>query len=284
MESEFIVRCKNCGGEWTPPSGKSLIACPFCNEPILTLTLGISSDNVLKDLVQQHGESVLLDSRLFSLIADKLQYKTPNTLKRIRLAINENVPKSFYDLRTADEQERTFQMTAIINTLIDVYDMRIETAYEIVNYFACALGFKMLTDPKGSNTDNHINAEGKKASKLYEEIFQRKIRVAEINPTEYAIAFPMYKISGELYMIYLMSENDMFYLSDRGSTYYDLNRIFHLEEPDVIKYLDAILELYNCKKKGYEFIADCTLINVHKRMSDLIQAISFMLNMNIFYM
>jgi len=285
------LRCTNCGGELTPPSGKSLLDCPFCDEPMKTPTLIISSENVLKTLVQQHGERVLLDSRLFSFIADKMQNKAPNILKRMRLAINEDVPKCFYDLRSANEYERTFKMVAIITTLIDGYDMGTETAYEIVNYFAYALGFKMLAVPKISNSDfdNNTNAENKKTSKLLEEFFVRKIRLAKMNPTKYAVLFPMYKIGGELFEICLCSEDNKLYLSDYGVTYCELNRVFELEAPGVTKNMDAILKLYNCRKKGYcseksfDIIIDCTLENVHLKLSHLIQAISFMLNMKIFY-
>lgn len=116
-----------------------------------------------------------------------------------------------------------------------------------------------------------------------EEFFQRRIRVMEVTPSKYAISFPMYKVGGGMYEIYLLSDNGTFYLSDEGSTVAELDKIFELGEPDVIKNLVAILNQYNCKKKGKNIIVECSPTDVHIKMSYLIQAISFMLNMKIFY-
>ena len=121
--------------------------------------------------------------------------------------------------------------------------------------------------------------------KQLEEHFQKKIRVMEVRPNKWAIAFPMYKIGGGLYEMYLVSENGTFYLSDEGTTYAELDKIFELKEPDVIKNLVAILKQYGCRKQqgSNAFIIDCTPQDIHIKMSYLIQAISFMLNMKIFY-
>jgi len=121
--------------------------------------------------------------------------------------------------------------------------------------------------------------------KELEEFFQRKIRVMEVSPTKYAISFPMYKIGAGVYEIYLVSENGGFYLSDEGTTYAELDKIFELKEPDVIKNLVAILKQYGCRKQQgtNAFTIECTPKDIHIKMSYLIQAISFMLNMKIFY-
>ena len=119
--------------------------------------------------------------------------------------------------------------------------------------------------------------------KQLEEFLQRRIRVMEVTPTKYAISFPMYKIGGGMYEIYLVSENGAFYLSDEGATIAELDRIFELGEPDVIKNLVAILRQYNCKKVGKNITIECTPKDIHIKYSYLIQAISFMLNMKIFY-
>ena len=116
-----------------------------------------------------------------------------------------------------------------------------------------------------------------------EEFFQKRIRVIEVTPVKYAISFPMYKIDGGMYEIFLISENGSFYLSDEGATVVELDKIFELDEPDVIKNLVAILKQYNCKKVGKNIVVECTPKDVHIKMSYLIQAISFMLNMKIFY-
>jgi len=119
--------------------------------------------------------------------------------------------------------------------------------------------------------------------KQLEEFFAKKIKVVEAGPNKFALVFPMYKIDGGMYEIFLMSNKDGFYLSDEGSTIAELDKIFELSEPDVIKNLVAILKQYNCKKVGKNLTIECTPKDVHIKMSYLIQAISFMLNMKIFY-
>ena len=117
-----------------------------------------------------------------------------------------------------------------------------------------------------------------------ESFFRDKIKVGRINPQKYPIAVPMYKTDSGLYEIYLIVANDgHFYLSDEGATLKELDQIFELSEPDVIKNLVAILKQYGCRKEGNNIVIDCTPKNIHINLSYLIQAISFMLNMKIFY-
>ena len=121
--------------------------------------------------------------------------------------------------------------------------------------------------------------------KQLEEFFQRKIRIVPAGQNKFAISFPMYKIEGGLYEIYLVSDNGKFYLSDEGKTYAELDKIFELKEPDVVKNLVAILKQYGCRKhtSSNAFIVECTPQDIHVKLSFLIQVISFMLNMKIFY-
>lgn len=113
--------------------------------------------------------------------------------------------------------------------------------------------------------------------------FQKKIWVKEITPSKYAIAYPMQKVSGGLYNIYLIVGDDNLYLSDEGTTIEELDKIFELGEPDVIKNLVAIMKQYGCKKEGKNITIECSPNDIHIKISFLIQAISFMLNMKIFY-
>lgn len=120
--------------------------------------------------------------------------------------------------------------------------------------------------------------------KQLENFFRDKIKVGKINPQKYPIAVPMYKVDSGLYEIYLIVTDDgRFYLSDEGATLKELDEIFELSEPDVIKNLVAILKQYGCRKDGDNIVIDCTPKNIHINLSYLIQAISFMLNMKIFY-
>lgn len=120
--------------------------------------------------------------------------------------------------------------------------------------------------------------------KQLEEFLARRIRVTQAGANKYAVNFPMYKIDGGMYEIFLVAGgNGTFYLSDEGATIAELDRIFELSEPDVIKNLVAILKQYNCKKVGKNITIDCNPKDIHIKMSYLIQALSFMLNMKIFY-
>lgn len=123
-----------------------------------------------------------------------------------------------------------------------------------------------------------------KLEEQLEKFFRDKIKVGKINNQKYPIAVPMYKVGSGLYEIYLIVANDgRFYLSDEGATLKELDQIFELSEPDVIKNLVAILKQYGCHKEGNNIVIDCTPKNIHMNLSYLIQAISFMLNMKIFY-
>ena len=125
----------------------------------------------------------------------------------------------------------------------------------------------------------------KEQLKQVEEFFKDKFIIKEDSPTKQKIAFPIYNDKNEIYQMYLVSEKGNFYLSDNGTTYAELDKIFELKEPDVIKNLVAILKKYKCSKQQgtNAFIIDCTLQDINIKMSYLIQAISFMLNMKIFY-
>jgi hypothetical protein len=121
--------------------------------------------------------------------------------------------------------------------------------------------------------------------KQLEEFLQRKIRIVQAGETKFAISFPMYKIEGGPYEIYLVAEDGKFYLSDEGATYDELDKIFELKEPDTIKNFVAILKQFGCRKHqtSNAFIIECTPQDIHQRLSFLIQALNFMLNMKIFY-
>ncbi len=117
-----------------------------------------------------------------------------------------------------------------------------------------------------------------------ENFFREKVKVGKVTPEKYPIMLPMYKIGGGLYQIYLIaSGNGSFYLSDEGATIKELDKIFELSEPDVVKNLVAIIKQYGCRKDGDKIVIDCTQKDIHINLSYLIQAISFMLNMKIFY-
>jgi hypothetical protein len=119
---------------------------------------------------------------------------------------------------------------------------------------------------------------------LLEQSFTNRIKVIKINNSKYALAFPMYKTSGGIYEVFLnTTENGFYYLSDEGATFETLDEIFEMSEADVQKNIAAILNQYGCKTIGTNVVIECNPYDVHVKMSYLIQAISFMLNMKIFY-
>lgn len=153
------------------------------------------------------------------------------------------------------------------------YKQHTENAKQIIDHFI----------PAAVEYDS-LYGEGKGMFQL-EVFLRRKIRTIQAGPTKFAISFPMYKIEGGLYEIYLVASDGKFYLSDEGTTYDELDKIFEIKEPDVIKNLKAILKQYGCRKhdESNAFIIECTPQDVHIKLSYLIQALSFLLNMKIFY-
>ena len=117
------------------------------------------------------------------------------------------------------------------------------------------------------------------------DFLKNKVIVEKVSSTRYAIKVPMYKLDGEAYEVFLLSQDEKFIISDDGVTYNELDKIFELNEPDVIKNLVAILKQYGCRKSlnDNSFIIECNPQDIHIKLSFLIQAISFMLNMKIFY-
>lgn len=99
------------------------------------------------------------------------------------------------------------------------------------------------------------------------------------------LPFPMFTVEGRLYEIYLVEEDGDFYVSDNGTTYKELDKIFELKEQDVIKNIDAILRQYRCKRhpNTNAYIISCSKFDFELKYSFLVQAVSFMLNMKIFY-
>ena len=116
-------------------------------------------------------------------------------------------------------------------------------------------------------------------------LYGRRIQIREEAHNKYAIYFPMYKVDGGMYPIYLIAECGRFFLTDEGYTWTELDKIFEMTEHDVLKNLKAILKQYGARKHASTdaFIIECTPEDVHIKLSYFIQALTFMLNMKIFY-
>ena len=143
--------------------------------------------NIIKTLVQQYGENILLDSsRLKSLIADTLQNKDYQTLRRFELAINNNVPQELYALKDEKDEKRILRINVILANLDDL-GIKKEIAFKVVDCFAEALGFNssILSNneekkppsekrrgkaEKCPTTPNSLNSLSKEDEKLLMEI------------------------------------------------------------------------------------------------------------------
>jgi hypothetical protein len=63
-----------CGGEWTPPAGKSITVCPFCGEPVAAEKKMVQSfDNVIGTLTyikDTYGVDALLGKKVYTFFDD----------------------------------------------------------------------------------------------------------------------------------------------------------------------------------------------------------------------
>jgi len=115
------------------------------------------------------------------------------------------------------------------------------------------------------------------------------------------IQIPFNYSSGKNYRFYIVDSEGIFYLTDKGTTYEELNEIFELKEPDVRKNLSRIAELYKkdgltVERTGKNEKQRWIMIKMKNKEGDeafeqeikeatykLIACISFMDSMRIFY-
>jgi hypothetical protein len=119
------------------------------------------------------------------------------------------------------------------------------------------------------------------------------IKSIDISSRNQLSHYPYPDINGDKYDFILARDGDSVFLSDQGHTFIQLDKIFELGEPDVVKNLDAIFKQYGAKKQGAEVIIE--LYNwdnntnenesevLKKGLLSLYSCVSFMLNMKIFY-
>jgi hypothetical protein len=119
-----------------------------------------------------------------------------------------------------------------------------------------------------------------------QEFFESSGQENSEKPRVLRFCYPMAKDRLRLYELFLVEDADgFFYVSDGGSTYADLDKIFELKEPDVTKNLGAIIRQFGCRVNGNinALNIPCTKDDFLVKSGFLVQAISFMLNMKIFY-
>ena len=66
--------------------------------------------------------------------------------------------------------------------------------------------------------------------KELEEFFRQKIRAVDVGNGRWALNFPMYKIEGGMYEIYLIQRGNAFILSDEGATMEELDKIMKAQK------------------------------------------------------
>jgi len=100
--------------------------------------------DVVTEIVRRFGDGVLLDSqKLSGLISDVIP-EEPKLRKRLKLAIDENVPQKLHELKNEGEDERNRVMKIEASEMSETYGMLVEMAYDVVNCFAAALGYRKL--------------------------------------------------------------------------------------------------------------------------------------------
>ena len=95
------------------------------------------------------------------------------------------------------------------------------------------------------------------------------------------------------YVFALVKNGETIYLTDQGKTLEQLDKIFDLSQPDVVKNLLAILKQFGVVKQGNEFVLELKNWNgesnadknedLKKCILTLFSCVSFILNMKIFY-
>jgi hypothetical protein len=115
----------------------------------------------------------------------------------------------------------------------------------------------------------------------------------ETNSAETLEHYPFPHLNGGEYDFVLKRRGDDVFLSDQGKTLVQLDLIFELNEPDVVKNLIAIMNQFEVIKQGNEFIisikdwSGLSDMNSDEGLKNslfsLFSCVSFMLNMKIFY-
>ena len=166
-----MIKCKRCGSTCSCNNSSVLLICPYCFEPVQKPV----TNNVIKDLVFEYNDDVLVSSVLFPLIVSLLDIKQQKLLRLIRTAINKDIPKKMYNLRNESEEVQTFAINGITGELITETGMEIEDAKEIISYFTDALGYKIDITPDNYKQDVIFTAQ----SSLLANFDSSKIKIGD---------------------------------------------------------------------------------------------------------
>ena len=111
----------------------------------------------------------------------------------------------------------------------------------------------------------------------------------EVDSSELIESYSYPDLNGNQYCFALKKRGEDVYITDQGKTLEQLNEIFELSEPDVVRNLETILNQYGVIKQGDEFIVKINKWDgnanedLEKGKLSLFSCVSFMLNMKIFF-
>lgn len=155
----------NCGGEWTPPHGKSVTVCPFCQEPVASEKKAAQSfDNVTDTLVyikEQHGADMLLNGKVYTIFADL----TRNQLRDEKDLIKQICEKGALDcLKAAIGKSGSEHEIAIKRALskLPKYLQDSPSVTDMLFYFAEVLGWK-TTKPQPIQTSSTVQNQSQQS-------------------------------------------------------------------------------------------------------------------------
>ena len=144
------MKCNNCNGEWTPPPGKSITVCPFCQEKIIAEK---SSDwqffdntkELLAYIAIEYGNDALFGRKYFS---DHTLPSMPQGQKNlVKQAFECGAIKIIQDNMSSDQARKETAVKQAVSKLVDTYASAKEAAERVVWEFIDAIGWGML-EPK----------------------------------------------------------------------------------------------------------------------------------------
>ena len=217
-----------------------------------------------------------------------------NRFGEIIVNIQPSIRKLEFAIRLSRNQ--TTELTSrVLHLLEDLDDL--EQKSVLLVYLLKLWGDKVIEDSKKSSDiaqTARAQSETSKTVSVNEiETFQIASSQNESEAIEAIAEFQYPSLNGDEYSFALIKSGEVVYLTDQGKTLEQLDRIFDLKEPVVIKYLVAILKQYGAIKKGDEIIFEIKNWNgnisedenedLKRGKLSLFSCVSFMLNMKIFY-
>jgi hypothetical protein len=150
----------NCGGEWTPPHGKSLTTCPFCGEAVASEKKSAVLDNVADTLIyikEQYGVDTLLCSKVYTYFADLTLGKLRDDTDLIKLLCEKGSLDCLKEVIGKSEKEHE---NAVKRALVKLpkYLQDSPVVADTLCHFAIALGWNVSNTKKLEPPQNIVSA------------------------------------------------------------------------------------------------------------------------------